>query len=566
MKLLLLQILFFVKNEKSQKNVYLLAKFLFFLALIISIYSITFHLIMAHEGKDYSWITGVYWTLTVMSTLGFGDITFSTDLGLMFTLFVLMSGVILLLIMLPFTFIQFFWAPWLEAQKETRTPRSLPESTKDHVILTNYDPITRNLVEKLKKHNFDYSFVTSDQQTATEIFDAGYTIVLGEVDTPETYQQMQADKAALIVATADDLVNTNIAFTIREISENVPIAASADNENSLDILNFPGNTHIFQFMSMLGTNMAEKTMVVRQTHIIGQFEQLLIGEFPVRDIDNLAGQTLKQSRLRNKIGLTVIGIWERGEIFPPDPEAILKQTNILIIAGTKDDLARVDHQLAMSPEIEDSDIGVLILGGGRVGQASAEYLEEHDIPYTIIEKRPTVARRHSRHIHGDAADIKTLKEAGIEKARAVIITTHNDAMNIYLSFYCRQLRPDIQIVTRAAEERTVSKLHRAGADIVDSSASMGAKSIMNLLRPSTTSFFSEALNVFMVPTPDAFKGKTLAEILLREKTRCNLLAIKRGDDFTTSLDPDTSFNTTEKLILAGSLEAEELFRKEYLEK
>ena len=565
MKLLLLQILFFVKNKKAKKNVFLLAKFLFFLALIIGLYSVTFHLIMVHEGRDYSWITGLYWTLTVMSTLGFGDITFSTDLGLIFTLLVLISGVVLLLIMLPFTFIQFFWAPWLEAQNQTRTPRSLPESTRGHVILTNFDPITRNLVEKLKKYNYDYSFVTSNQQAAIEIYDAGYKIVLGEVDAPETYQKMQADKAALIVATADDLMNTNICFTVREISDTVPIAASADNKHSLDILNFPENTNVFQFMNMLGTNMAEKTMVVRQAHIIGKFEQLLIGEFPVRDINHLAGQTLKQSRMRNRIGLTVIGIWERGEILPPDPEATLKQTNILIIAGTKEDLERVDRSLAMSPEKMDSEIGILILGGGRVGQAAADYLEQNDIPYTIIEKRPTITKGNNRYIQGDAADINTLKEAGIEEARAVIITTHNDAMNIYLSFYCRQLRPDIQIVTRAVEKRTVSKLHRAGADIVDSSASMGAKSIMNLLQPSKSSFFSEALNVFMVPTPDAFIGKTLAEIMIREKTRCNLLAIKTDKDFTTHLDPDMSFNKVGKLILAGSLEAEGLFRKEYLE-
>ncbi|HIP83592.1 MAG TPA: potassium channel protein, partial [Desulfocapsa sulfexigens] len=334
---------------------------------------------------------------------------------------------------------------------------------------------------------------------------------------------------------------------------------------SLDILNFPENTNVFQFMNMLGTNMAKKTMVVRQTHIIGKFDQLLIGEFPVRDISHLAGQTLKQSRLRNRIGLTVIGIWERGEILTPDPEATLKQTNILIIAGTKEDLERVDRSLAMSPEKMDSEIGILILGGGRVGQAAADYLEQNDIPYTIIEKRPAITKGNNRYIQGDAADINTLKEAGIEKARAVIITTHNDAMNIYLSFYCRQLRPDIQIVTRAVEKRTVSKLHRAGADIVDSSASMGAKSIMNLLQPSKSSFFSEALNVFMVPTPDAFIGKTLAEIMIREKTRCNLLAIKTDKDFTTHLDPDMSFNKVGKLILAGSLEAEGLFRKEYLE-
>jgi len=184
----------------------------------------------------------------------------------------------------------------------------------------------------------------------------------------------------------------------------------------------------------------------------------------------------------------------------------------------------------------------------------------------IVEERPTITKGNSRHIQGDAADINTLKEAGIDKARAVIITTHDDAMNIYLSFYCRQLRSDIQIVTRAAEERTISKLHRAGADLVDSSASMGAKSIMNLLRPSDSSFFSEALNVFMVETPEAFTGKTLAKIQMREKTNCSLLAIKTGDDFSTNRDPDTPFDKKGKLILAGSLEAEEKFRQEYLER
>lgn len=565
MKLLLLQMLIFVRNKKTKKNVFLLARFLFFLSLIITAYSVTFHLIMVYEGRHFSWITGLYWTLTVMSTLGFGDITFSTDLGLLFTLLVLISGVVLLLIMLPFTFIQFFWAPWLEAQNQARAPRSLPDTIRDHVILTNFDPITRNLAEKLKKHHYQYSFVTADQQTATEIYDAGYRLVLGEVDAPETYKKMQADKAALIVATADDLMNTNISFTVREISDTVPIAASADKVHSLDILNFSGNTHVFQFMNMLGTNMAEKTMAVSHTHIIGRFEKLLIGEFPVRDT-NLTGQTLAEARLRNRIGLTVIGIWERGEILPPDPHAALSPTNILIFAGTRDELARADKQLAIPPEQVKTDQSILILGGGRVGQAAADYLQEKKIPFTIVEKRPTIVKDSKHHIQGDAADIHTLKEAGIEKARSIIITTHDDAMNIYLSFYCRQLRSDIQIVTRAAEERTIPKLHRAGADLVDSSASMGANSIMNLLRPSDASFFSEALNVFMVPTPVAFSGKTLAEIQMREKTNCSLLAIKKGDDFSTNPDPDTPFDEKGKLILAGSLEAEEKFRQEYLER
>ncbi|MEA3466738.1 MAG: NAD-binding protein [Thermodesulfobacteriota bacterium] len=564
MKLFPLQILLFAQNKKAKKNVFLLVRFLLFLTAIIALYSVIFHLLMVYEGRNFSWITGLYWTLTVMSTLGFGDITFHTDLGLLFTLLVLLSGVVLLLIMLPFAFIQYFWAPWLEAQKDSIIPRSLPETMEDHVIITNFDPLTRNLVEKLKKHLFDYSFVCSDQQTAATIHDAGYNVVLGEIDAPETYEKMQADQAALIVSTADDLLNTNISFTVREISSKVPIACSADTEHSLDILNFPGNTHVFQFMRMLGVNMAQQSMPFSSTNIIGRFEELRVGEFPVRDT-NLAGQTLAESRLRNKLGITVIGLLEKGKILPPAPQATLSSTNILIIAGTEDELIRAGEQLALPPPQQLPEPTVLILGGGRVGKAAAAFLNTNKIPYVIVEKRHNTGTDHKHHIHGDAADINILKAAGIDHAHSVIITPHNDAMNIYLSFYCRQLRPDIQIVSRATAERTVPKLHRAGADLVNSSASMGATSIMNILHPSDVSFFSDALNVFLVPTPDTFIGKPLTELKMREKTQCSLLAMKNNDQFITNPDPTQPLEKTDELILAGSLEAEELFRKEYLD-
>ena len=54
------------------------------------------------EGEQHSWITGFYWTLVVMTTLGFGDITFTSDVGRLFSILVLLSGVVLLLVMLPF--------------------------------------------------------------------------------------------------------------------------------------------------------------------------------------------------------------------------------------------------------------------------------------------------------------------------------------------------------------------------------------------------------------------------------------------------------------------------------
>ncbi|MGD9361952.1 MAG: potassium channel family protein, partial [Desulfobacterales bacterium] len=161
MKLIFSQLAYFF-NQSRERNIQVLLKFIGILAAMIALYSVLFHFLMIREGQQFSWITGVYWTLTVMSTLGFGDITFHTDLGRLFSIVVLLSGTVFMLIILPFTFIQFFYAPWLKTQAQSRAPRRLPEDTREHVILTSFDPFTVHLVERLVKHRYEYAIVIGD--------------------------------------------------------------------------------------------------------------------------------------------------------------------------------------------------------------------------------------------------------------------------------------------------------------------------------------------------------------------------------------------------------------------
>ena len=93
------------RNYTGRQNGHLLHRCLAIFVSCVALYSILFHLVMAYEGRSYHWMTGLYWTLTVMSTLGFGDITFDSTLGHMFTIGVLASGVMFLLVLLPLMFI-----------------------------------------------------------------------------------------------------------------------------------------------------------------------------------------------------------------------------------------------------------------------------------------------------------------------------------------------------------------------------------------------------------------------------------------------------------------------------
>lgn len=556
--------IYFLQNQRTRRNLIVLSKFLFFLIAIICLYSVLFHILMQYEGREYSWITGFYWSLTVMSTLGFGDITFHTDLGLFFTLIVLLSGVVFLLILLPFTLVHFFYAPWLEAQEKVRTPRELPGNITGHIILTNLEPITTNLIKKLKKYYYQYALIIPDLNKAQELHDQGYDVVVGDLDDPETYKRLQVHKAALVVTTNDDLTNTSIAFTVRELTETVPIVTNAENEHSIDILEFPGNTHVVEFTKMLGQGLARRTSgICMGTSVIGNFGRILIAEDPASGTP-FKGKTLEETKIREKTGLTVVGLWERGKFSDPTPQTVITPYMVLVLAGSEEQLNKYDEifNVACSPRLHDTP--ALILGGGRVGQAAAATLKKHNIKYTLIEKKPTVVTEsQDNYILGDAADINTLRNAGIENAHTILITTHNDAMNIYLTFYCRQLRPDIEIISRAIEEKTVSKLYRAGADLVMSSASMASNSILNFLRPNELSMFTEGLNIFSRPVPKTLIGKSLIKSRIKEQTGCTVMAINSKGEQNVGPDPATRFQKDDEMILIGTTESEARFLEIY---
>jgi Trk K+ transport system NAD-binding subunit len=328
----------FFKRESTKYNVRQLLKFLLVLATMVAVYSILFHFIMAAEGRDHTWLTGVYWTLTVMSTTGFGDITFQSDAGRAFSIVVLLSGMIFLLTLLPFMFIKFFYAPWIEAESRKRAPRELPPETQGHVIITNYDSVTIALMEKLEDRNVDHVLIVDDFKRALDLYDRGVRVAVGEIDDPKTYQRMRVERAALVVATNRDEINTNIAFTVRELSERVPIITTADSPYSIDILEMAGSTKVLQIYDILGRSLAAWTVGGDcKANIISRFEDLIIAEFPAMSTP-LVGKTLSECKLRENFRVNVVGIWERGRFEIPRAESRIERTSVLLLAGSERNL------------------------------------------------------------------------------------------------------------------------------------------------------------------------------------------------------------------------------------
>lgn len=527
---------------------------------MITTYSILFHFIMEYEGNQHSWLTGFYWTLTVMTTLGFGDITFHSDIGRFFSIAVLLSGVIFLLVLLPFTFIQFFYAPWIEAQSKSRAPRELAATTSNHIIITSFDPVTEALVKMLANYNKNYVIVIEELQKALDLYDAGYKVAVGAVDDPETYIRMRVNSASMVVATGGDEQNTNIAFTVRELSDIVPIATNVNNSESVDILELAGSSHVLPLKRMLGESLARRSIVSgAKSNIVGRIDELLIAEAPALGTP-LVGKTVMECKLRENIGVNIIGIWERGAFQLPNPNMRISNNTVLMLAGAQEHFESYDEYFSI---YNNSDAPALILGYGSVGRAVAETLTSQNFDYRIIEKKHINNINNDKIIIGNAADYDTLKKGGIDEAPSVIITTNDDAVNIYLTIYCRRLRRNMQIISRATQDKNISTLHRAGADLVMSYSSLGANAIFNLLQKGKVLMLTEGLDVFTVKAPPSLVGKSIIESQIRAVTQCNIVAVKTNGAMKINPEPRLVIQSDSEIVLIGTADSERNFIRHF---
>ena len=549
-------------EAKLRRQLAPFVKYVVLVVAVVSLYGWLFHVIMAREGQEHTWFTGVYWALTVMSTLGFGDITFASDLGRAFSTLVLLTGMVLLLIILPFLFIRVVYAPWLEQRSRGRIRelQSLPEDLAGHVLICANDPIAPGLIRRLQLADVPVYVIEPDAELAMRMQDVGVPVFTGEIDSVETYRAAGAARARLVLANASDTVNSNIVLTVRELSESVPIVALAEVEDSIDVLELSGATHVLPLIHQLGEHLANRvTSGTAHANVIGKFHDLLLAEFPVHNTP-FQGQTIRDTRFREFTGGTIVGVWERGRFLPSRPDLELSPLSVPVVIGTAEQIAQLDEVLVI---YDANPNPVLIVGGGKVGRAAAVALKRRKIPVHMVERNPElepqIANIPDRLFLGDAADRRLLDAAGIAETPCVLLTTHDDAMNVYLTVYCRRLNPDARILTRVTHERNVEAIQRAGADFVLSYASLGVQTVYSIVQGRELIVLGAGVDLFYVPLPASLADKTLADAGIGARTGLNVIGVQKDGHIVTNLGPEKRLVKDSTLVALGSPEQRERF-------
>ena len=110
---------------------------------------------------------------------------------------------------------------------------------------------------------------------------------------------------------------------------------------------------------------------------------------------------------------------------------------------------------------------VIVVGFGRVGRAVVRGVVNEGRSGLVIDRERAVADAITTAgvvgLIGDASEETTLREAGIERAEAIVAAAHDDATNLVVVLTARALNPNLRIVARVNDPAWYDRICRAGA-------------------------------------------------------------------------------------------------------
>jgi len=236
----------------------------------------------------------------------------------------------------------------------------------------------------------------------------------------------------------------------------------------------------------------------------------------------------------------------------------------------------------------------IICGYGRVGQNIARFLEQENLSYLALDLDPLrvrLAREAGEQVnYGDVVHHKILEAAGLMRARALVVSFEDYYATLKVLAHVRQLRPDLPVLVRTADDTNLERLQQAGAtEVIPESLEaslMLASHLLVLLGVSVRQVlhriedvrshryqmlrgffhgqdaelhqqrdaYRERLHTFILSADSHAVGHTLRDYRLQD-IGVTVNAVRRHGVRGEAPDPDMQLQSGDTLILFGGAEA-----------
>jgi Trk K+ transport system NAD-binding subunit len=504
------------------------------------------------EGDPRGFWESLEWASETLTTTGYGRDAHWDHPGM--TLFVVMvqfCGLFLVFLIFPI-----YVLPYFEERFEQRVPRRLPDMT-GRILFHRYGPAVESLVSELDRLHTPFAILERDQAAARALADRGWRVVAGEIDE-EPDLLAGVERARALVTNADDHQDATFIMMARERGFAGPIYALAANPLHRAPMLKVGATAVYTPSHVLAAALAAHA----STRIAPQAEglqslggQAVLAEYRVHPESPLAGRTLGEVHLRERLGVNLIGQW-RGGVFEATrgPATRIAPGSILVAIGSPESLVRLEELAA--PIRRGGPI--VVAGFGEVGHKVVEMLKDAGETTVVIDERD----QPGVDVVGNLLEHRTLERAGVREAGTLVLALSDDSSGVFGTAVVRDYAPRVRLIARVNRAANLPRLHQAGADFALAVGQVAGQLLAHHLLGEGALSAEQRLRCMRM-SPGTLVGVHPWRAGVRERTGASVVALERAGDVLVELPEALRIAPEDALLICGTVECLGHFAREY---
>jgi voltage-gated potassium channel len=309
--------------------------------------TIAFHY-TTHEG----WIQAFYRAIVTSSLTGLDTVP-SNDSTRLVSIALVLSGLTIFAFIATILVEGIAGGVFTGALAERRRRRTI-EQLRDHYIICGYGRVGRRVAKEFRDAGVQYVVLDFNQDAIEYAKERGDLFVEGNGTNDDDLEETGLARAKGLVASSDsDVDNLYITLSARTARPDLLIVARASEEDVAEKLSRAGANRIVQPYSTAGKEMA--TLVLRPqvaafldvVSVTGGAD-LLYEEIIVTKASGQAGRTIRELRIRHQTGAVIVALRKQDGRFDttPDPDAVLDEGDVMIAAGSSDELRKLEDLFA----------------------------------------------------------------------------------------------------------------------------------------------------------------------------------------------------------------------------
>jgi len=301
---------------------------------------------------DMSFMDALYMTAITLSTVGYREVAPLTPAAQLFTIGLIFTGLGVVLYGASLLAGDVIEGRLQHVLGRRRVERQI-EHLADHYIVCGFGRMGRIVCKELAAKPVPFVVVDHDPDALKRADEDGCLSVDGDATEDRVLQHAGIARArGLVSALSRDEDNVYVVLSARQLNPDLLIVARAEDERSESKLTHAGATRVVSPYVLGGSRMAGALLRPAVLDVIDlathhRSIELKIEEFAVTSGAFAAGGTLRESSLREELGLIVIAIKKSsGEmVYNPAAEARIDTGDCLVVMGPAASLQQLERRL-----------------------------------------------------------------------------------------------------------------------------------------------------------------------------------------------------------------------------